>query len=1408
MKKRVSLFITVVTLLAILVTSLALTGFAAASYTEISSVSELKAMKSTGNYRLTEDLTLSDGTTLAAFSGNFDGNGHAIKGLTAPLFASLAGSVSDLTLEGSITASGSASVGALAKSASGDLTVKGVTVNVTVKAASATGVAGFIGSVAFSKAGTVSFESCVNLGDISGRANVGGFVGQVSNSSSSYSTVKTLLCINEGDITMTSQDANIGVAGIVAFGGRYSDVNCEKTANYGNITSAGGDNGVAGIYGGGTWASGDAQKFTARYCANRGDITVPSGRGRAAGICGRMNRHGLVYTLEYCYNTGTVSARDDSAAGIFSYTNASASMTVRYCYNAGELKNASRIFPVAGSGSVSTAVIKGNYYVGTDTNYAGENIEATKLDSKDALNGMLLTMDGSPYAVASSVNGGYAFFIWECGHGDILDSCVNKMCKICETVLEEKNGSHSFGEWIIDSGATATEDGSKHRSCKNCPVVETVIIPATTSVTPVNGVYAVKNSAELIWIFNGMMSGSVPANANIKLTVDIDVKGALPMMTATFTGTLDGNGKTVSGISATLFKQFNGSVSNLTLKGEIDASKLSDKDTARKAASFALSCEGASFTKLVSYVNIKVERNDLNAGGLVGYAKTNNSFVGCAYHGDYTVNWTGDGAGIGGLVGWSNANGGSTTFDDCHFGGKITVSGGVANGEAYIGGILGNCTNATVSLTRCTSEGTVTSAITSGKDYVGGIVGIVKTSSASVTSSASKSVLTAVNYAGGIVGGATESIKLNLASVYGKVEGSTAGIFCGVISSGKNLTFTACADFLGGLKNCGSGSSTNVHSHAFKNIVDLNKTFTHDGVEYKRYNLCLTEKESGILVETLSTTKKFTPYISLRDDGTTHSVRFVVLTDRNVANDSVTVSIVFKDSTGKTVKTLTKKLAVTDSDFTLYSAVNAGGVNYFAAGSQALFGLVIKDIPMGAWERVEMKITDTKDGTVYMDTSSFDLSTMPLTHDQLPDYSHLGNVSAIYNCGPGMMNDKTKTTIEDSFMTVISGTTAEKLASYVATLEGKGYEFIGKNVVDGDTYYTYRKFGSLLYLYHNKCLGETRIICDNSSDLLSEINYEYEKKAGDTVEFYQYSLNYAFADRQGYDPVVYTESGNINCGMCYIFKLPDNKVIIVDSGHETQSTAASRAGLVDFLKKITGTKDGEKVEIAMWFFTHAHGDHVRMAADIVAEYHDQISIESVTHNFPSYQVLSGGYDANTFTLKDNLNKYFPDVTYHKLHTGEVLSLAGLTMEVVFTHEDLVNASGKSRVSDFNSTSTVLKINFEGKTIMLLGDLADDAEGAFIALHNPEYFKSDVVQIAHHGFNYLSSLYPLIDAPIAIFPQSMFNMKDPGNSQGNLAKYKGFMKYSTEEYFAHKYTYKFTVVNGEIVAEALPRYDAK
>ena len=58
------------------------------------------------------------------------------------------------------------------------------------------------------------------------------------------------------------------------------------------------------------------------------------------------------------------------------------------------------------------------------------------------------------------------------------------VCKTCGTTVQkgqviEAPGKHTLGEWVVVKEATATEDGSKERSCSKCDYKETETIPAT-----------------------------------------------------------------------------------------------------------------------------------------------------------------------------------------------------------------------------------------------------------------------------------------------------------------------------------------------------------------------------------------------------------------------------------------------------------------------------------------------------------------------------------------------------------------------------------------------------------------------------------------------------------------------------------------------------------------------------------------------------------------------------------------------------------------------------------------------------------------------------------------------------------------------------------------------------------------
>ena len=101
---------------------------------------------------------------------------------------------------------------------------------------------------------------------------------------------------------------------------------------------------------------------------------------------------------------------------------------------------------------------------------------------------------------------------------------------------------------------------------------------------------------------------------------------------------------------------------------------------------------------------------------------------------------------------------------------------------------------------------------------------------------------------------------------------------------------------------------------------------------------------------------------------------------------------------------------------------------------------------------------------------------------------------------------------------------------------------------------------------------------------------------------------------------------------------------------------------------------------------------------------------------------------------------------------------------------------------------------------MLGDVYHMGANTMLKMHSKDYLKSDVLQVAHHGYNDMANLYKVIGAQIALFPNAM-TAKDGST-------YKTVMAFAKEAYFAHKWTYRLTVENGAIKITEVKRYDQK
>ena len=416
----------------------------------------------------------------------------------------------------------------------------------------------------------------------------------------------------------------------------------------------------------------------------------------------------------------------------------------------------------------------------------------------------------------------------------------------------------------------------------------------------------------------------------------------------------------------------------------------------------------------------------------------------------------------------------------------------------------------------------------------------------------------------------------------------------------------------------------------------------------------------------------------------------------------------------------------------------------------------------------------------------------------IPPFEGGEPVEGIYNAGPMLADDKNGPTEEDALMRMYTGASDEDMDRYVGSLEHAGFSHVWENA--GPAYHALSawKNGVYVYAYLTRATGVVRLIQDVPGSWVEYCSGSARDADGRAEEICQYALYY--------DPKNGLTKTTTNCGMFYIMELADGSLFMVDGGDELQCSADALEGMYRFLRDFTGVPEGEKMRIAGWFFTHAHGDHVAACIRLLRTYPEAFRLERVFFNFPSHTGIGGRCDSETFVLKETLREYAADVTAVKLHSGMTFSLAGTNFEVLYTHEDAVRPEEPERYPfrDFNCTSTILKMTTRsGGTVMWLGDTNVETEALVKTTVPASLWKADVVQIAHHCFNYLSSLYPMIDADYAMLPNSHYGGHTVEN-EPKLAEVVSCLSDPSNLWYEDQTTV-FRFENGEYrVVKVLPR----
>ena len=407
-----------------------------------------------------------------------------------------------------------------------------------------------------------------------------------------------------------------------------------------------------------------------------------------------------------------------------------------------------------------------------------------------------------------------------------------------------------------------------------------------------------------------------------------------------------------------------------------------------------------------------------------------------------------------------------------------------------------------------------------------------------------------------------------------------------------------------------------------------------------------------------------------------------------------------------------------------------------------------------------------------------------------------------YDCGNGVTGGG-----EKSYLTIVTDTSASNFSSFQTKLKNAGYTVqterkVSSNASDDNSFGSYlAPDGSYrVYAYHFPGYKETRIIVDTEQRTVN--GFTYEPQAGVSVEpkYVLWGLPMSINGYGAGEKVSPDHFDQRNCGAMVVIRMPDNSLFIHDGGDVQQWNDEACDEFVRFCRELTGISSGKMV-INTWFLSHAHVDHFQGFYRLMNKKHGDFELKNIMYNI-DVERSKANYDLTG--VLGMLRGFYPDVQYYKPHTGELLDIAGVKLDVIYAHEDryLPNSSNKlivdtdnqggtyrsdmyksSGASDFNDTSTVLKVIFpNGVSSIIYADM-NLAETVLLKVYPDSVLKTDIMMVPHHGHNTHTELVNKADSRVYLYTQHKGAVYGPDNDVSTLDIYGTYRESVRDKFIA-------------------------
>jgi len=412
--------------------------------------------------------------------------------------------------------------------------------------------------------------------------------------------------------------------------------------------------------------------------------------------------------------------------------------------------------------------------------------------------------------------------------------------------------------------------------------------------------------------------------------------------------------------------------------------------------------------------------------------------------------------------------------------------------------------------------------------------------------------------------------------------------------------------------------------------------------------------------------------------------------------------------------------------------------------------------------------------------------------------THSGGTASTWMTYDGGLGTAMGDTGSQSKMQIVTGTTSAQFTSYCAKLESNGYtKMFSRSVTAQSGSNRYAKYLAAdgthtVYTYFVPAYSKTFIIVDTHIDTLRSFVYKSNGRSDRRTELYMFALS---ASDEGYDyDSNWGNQNRSNAGSMFIIRMPDNTLFVVDGGNYNQLGDRDCERLYSFMRQITGLPEGQKIVINTWFISHLHIDHCAGFPRFLQKYNAQVELQNIMYNF-DIEGSSQKYIRRAVSA-------FPNAKYYKQHTGETFSIAGVQFDVLYTVEDrytpnsskeliLDDASCVGEYTEENNGSTVLRVTFDGKEVLLTGDL-EKAEDVLLKMYPAADLKCDVLQIPHHGFDPHKDFVKAISPKISFLNQVESATKNRSTLYNNNNAWK---PYAGTLYYGNSETVGYCASNG-------------